>query len=347
MKFFDAHQPPFSLHGLVQEPGYRRLPESMLDSIRPPLKRLAQQTSGGRIRFATDANEMVIRITLSDTVIKTHMTPLNMAGAELYAGAGAQMRRVALFRPLAEGAGTVPFEKMDGYGICRTSEHTINLSGTMETYTLYLPIFAAVEEVLIGLPEAAALLPAQAYAVEKPIVFYGSSITHGACAGRPSLTYPARVCASLDADFINLGFAGNALGDLEIAAYIAGLDMSAFVLDYDWNAPTPEFLFETHKPFFDAVRSCNPGLEILIISRFESGHRPVEDTAARFEVICKTHEAALKSGDRHVTLLDGRTFFDPQETDLCLMDFIHPNDYGFHRMAEKILPVLTRMLEQG
>ena len=87
MKFHDAHQSPFSLHGLVQEPGYRRLPESMLDSIRPPLKRLAQQTSGGRIRFATDANEMVIRITLSDTVIKTHMTPLNKAGAELYAGA--------------------------------------------------------------------------------------------------------------------------------------------------------------------------------------------------------------------------------------------------------------------
>lgn len=346
MKFFDAHQPPFTLHGLVQEPGYRRVPESMLDSIRPPLKRLSQQTSGGRIRFATDAGEITVRITLSDTVIKTHMTPLNMAGAELYAGTGAQLRRVALLRPQAEGAGTVPFEKMDGYGICRTSEHTVALSGTMETYTLYLPIFAGVEEILIGLPETASLLPAQAYAVEKPVVFYGSSITHGACAGRPSLTYPARVCAALDADFINLGFAGNALGDLEIAEYIAGLDMSVFVLDYDWNAPTPEFLLETHKPFFDAVRSQNPDLEILIISRFESGHKPIEDTAARFEVIRQTCEAALHGGDRHVTLLDGRTFFTLHESDLCLMDFTHPNDYGFHRMAEKILPVLAQVLKR-
>lgn len=347
MKWYDAHQPPFTLHGLVQEDGYRRLPESIFPALRPPVARLATQTSGGRIRFATDASQMAIRIVLTDTVIKTHMTPLNMAGAELYSGSGTDLRRIKFLRPQAQGAGTVPFEKLDGYGICKETEHTVDLSGALETYTIYLPCFAGVEKIEIGLPEEAAVQTAQAYAIPKPVVFYGSSITHGACAGRPSLTWPARVCAALDADFVNLGFAGNAMGDSEIAQYIAGMEMSAFVLDYDWNAPTPEFLFETHKPFFDTVRACNPELEILIISRFESGHRPVEDTAARFNVIRQTYEAALQRGDRHVTLLDGRTFFDPQESDLCLMDFIHPNDYGFHRMAEKILPVLTRVLEQS
>jgi len=345
MKFFDTHQPPFTLHGLVQEPGYRRVPESMLDSIRPPLKRLATQTSGGRIRFATDAQEMAIRITLAETVIKTHMTPLNMAGMELYAGTGEAFRRVAFLRPKADGAGTVPFEKLDGYGICKETEHTVALSGTHETYTLYLPTFAAVEKIEIGLPDDAALLPAKPYRVEKPVVFYGSSVTHGACAGRPSLTYPARLGAALDADFINLGFAGNALGDIEVAEYIAGLDMSAFVMDYDFNAPTPEHLQKTHRPFFDAVRSKNPTLPILLLSHIPTRLYSQEDTEACFGIIRETYEAAQAQGDRNVWMLDGRTFFAPGEEDLCLMDFIHPNDYGFYRIAEKVLPEVRRMLE--
>lgn len=344
MKFYDAHQPPFSLHGLVQEPGYRRLSEQMLCGLRPALAHLALQTSGGRIRFATDAREMVIRITLSDTVLKTHMTPLNMAGMELYSGSGPTFRRVAFLRPQALGAGTLPFEKLDGYGICRDTEHTVALDGCMHIYTLYLPIFTGVEKVEIGLPEEALLHSAPPFAVNKPVVFYGSSITHGACAGRPSLTWPARVCAALDADFINLGFAGNALGDEAVARYIAGLSMSAFVMDYDWNAPTPEHLQNTHRPFFEIIRQKNPDLPVLLISRFDSGRTPAEDTSARFDVIRRTYESARQSGDDRVWLLDGRTFFAPDERDLCLMDFTHPNDYGFHRMAQAVLPTLAQML---
>lgn len=347
MKFYDPHHAPFSLHGLAGQPGYLRLPESMLPVLRPPLARLAAQTSGARIRFATDAQEIVIRITLAETVIKTHMTPLNMAGMELYAGAGKAFRRVAYLRPRAEGAGTVPFEMLDGYGICRETEHHIALSGTHETYTLYLPTFAAVEKIEIGLPDDAVLSPAKPYQVMKPVVFYGSSVTHGACAGRPSLTYPARVCAALDADFINLGFAGNALGDIEIAQYIAGLDMSVFVMDYDFNAPTPEHLRKTHKSFFDAVRSKNPALPILLLSHIPTRLFSQEDTEACFEIIRETCETAKAQGDQNVWMMDGRTFFEPGEEDLCVMDFIHPNDYGFHRMAGKLLPKIQELLQKN
>lgn len=336
MKFYNALMPPFSVHGLAE--GFRRLPQSL--PVRPKIAHLAQQTSGGRIRFATNAQEIAIAITLTDTVIKTHMTPLNMAGAELYVGT----KRAAVLRPQALGAGTLPFERLDGYGICKETQHTIPLNGEMQTYTLYLPIFAGVQEVRIGLPDDAVLQSAQPYAISRPVVFYGSSITHGACAGRPSLTYPARVCAALDADFINLGFAGNALGDMEIAEYIAALDMSAFVMDYDWNAPDPDHLRRTHKPFFDTVRQKNPDLPILILSRIGSDQNDPHDTAERFAVIRHTYESALAQGDTHVALLDGCTLFAPGEWDLCLMDFVHPNDYGFHRMAQGILPLLERML---
>jgi lysophospholipase L1-like esterase len=339
--FYDAHEPPFSLHGLVPEPGYARVPRTLLPALRPPVQRLALETAGGRVRFATDATTIVVRIRLSDRAIKTHMTPLNMAGAELYAGAGPRMRRVTPLRPRA--IGEVPFEKLDGYTLDQTIEQTVNLSGERQTYTLYLPTFTGVESVEIGFPEGAEPSPAAPYALAKPIVFYGSSITQGACACRPSLSYPARVCARLDADYLNLGFAGNALGDIELARYIAGLNMSAFVLDYDHNAPTAEHLQRTHRAFFETVRQAWPELPILLVTRPETGRNP-EETDANFAVIRATYESALRAGDRHVALLDGRDFYPPDAREDCLTDLIHPNDEGFSHIAAHVLPALRALL---
>ena len=217
-KWFDAHDAPFSLHGLCGEAGYSRLPRALFPSLRPEVRRLALETAGGRIRFMTSAPRARMKITLSDTCFKTHMTPLNMAGAELYQGNGDKTRRVCVLRPVAHG--DVPFEKLDGYYLEKTIEQTAALSGEMETCTLYLPAFTGIDEVKIGLPEGYAALPAENYAITPPIVFYGSSITQGACAGRPSLSYPAQVCAALGADYVNL--CGKRAGRRRIGAIYRG-----------------------------------------------------------------------------------------------------------------------------
>ena len=111
------------------------------------------------------------------------------------------------------------------------------------------------EDVLIELEDDAKLETPTPYTLERPMVFYGSSITEGGCATRPANAYTALLSRWLDADYINLGFSGSAKGEMEIANYIAGLDMSVFILDYDHNAPTIEHLAETHEPFFKMIRS--------------------------------------------------------------------------------------------
>ena len=93
------------------------------------------------------------------------------------------------------------------------------------------------------------------YVVEKPIVFYGSSITEGGCASRVTNAYPALLSKWLNADYINLGFSGSAKGEIPVAEFIAEQSMSAFVYDYDHNAPNPEHLAATHEAFF----SCDTG----------------------------------------------------------------------------------------
>ena len=60
-------------------------------------------------------------------------------------------------------------------------------------YLLYLPLYNGVSSVEIGLPKSAKLMKAPAYpAHKKPIVFYGTSITHGASASRPGMVHTAK-----------------------------------------------------------------------------------------------------------------------------------------------------------
>nr|WP_275983769.1 GDSL-type esterase/lipase family protein [Paenibacillus hamazuiensis] len=61
---------------------------------------------------------------------------------------------------------------------------------------------------------------------------YGSSITHGGDAARPTGTYAMRTAQRLGADLLNKAFAGSAHMDEAIAEYVAGRD--------DWDFATVE-----------------------------------------------------------------------------------------------------------
>ena len=97
--------------------------------------------------------------------------------------------------------------------------------------------------------------------------FYGSSITQGGCASRSSNSYCALVSRWLDSDFYCLGFSGGAMGEPWMAEYISQLPMSCFVYDYDHNAPSPDYLRQTHRPFLQTILDKNPALPVIAMSR--------------------------------------------------------------------------------
>ena len=67
-----------------------------------------------------------------------------------------------------------------------------------------------------------------------------------------------------------------------MAKAIAGLKLSAFVLDYDHNSYNPKHLTETHEKFFRIVREAQPTLPIIIVS----GPRAVNpDSLQRRDII--------------------------------------------------------------
>jgi hypothetical protein len=148
----------------------------------------------------------------------------------------------------------------------------------------------------------------------------------------------------LNIDHINLGFSGNAKAEDTMIDYLASLDVSAFVCDYDHNAPNYDHLKATHWPLYERFRAANPDTPILFLTKPDI--RPgQEENNRRRDLIRSNYEAALAAGDKHVGFIDGETFFaaGPLRYD-CTVDGAHPNDIGFLRMALPVAESLRGLL---
>ena len=124
--------------------------------------------------------------------------------------------------------------------------------------------------------------------------------------------------------------------------YITGLDMSVFVYDYDHNAPTVDFLKETHEKFFLRFRESKPDTPVIMISAACKAFE--ESVPERREVIYTTYKNALNRGDKNVYFIDGQTMYLEPSFDLCTVDRCHPNDLGFYFMGKKIREVIEKLL---
>lgn len=329
MKWYHLTDPALSLEGLAlsdrEGRRYWRLPADVIDQVNSGVSEVAKFPSGARVRFATDSRRIALCAVVGPAGYIKNVGAIGKCGLAGYVDG--EWHYVVY--PAASDA-----EEMTG---------AYDLDGKMHEHTVYLPLFTPLYDLMIGLDDDAQVKPPRPYAVQKPIVFYGSSITNGASATHAGNAYVSIVCRRLDASFLNLGFSGSARGEESIARYIAGLDMSLFVMDYDHNAPDAAHLEATHERFFRIVREAQPDLPIALISKPDFDIDP-EGNAARRAVIRRTYEHALAAGDARVRFIDGETLFGTTERRDCLVDGIHPNDLGFRRMADAITPVLRELL---
>ncbi len=322
--FYDAGTPPMRVYGVYKDDGkYRRLPEAVAKSVSRHVYFLHANTSGGRVRFVTDSPYVAISVKMDYVYQSSHFPLAGSAGFDLYVSG----EYAKTFMP--------PVNMKDGYeSICEFG------SSALREITINFPLYSNVCSLAIGLQKGALVKEAAPYANTKPVVYYGSSITQGGCASRPGSCYPSILSRRFNWDYINLGFSGSAKAEDEIIAYIQGLEMSAFVLDYDHNAPTPEHLAQTHEKMFQAVRQTHPDIPIIIMSRPK--HILTEDDWARRRIIEKTYENAVKAGDENVYLITGEAL-----TALCgndgTVDGVHPTDFGFAAIALALSAVMEKI----
>lgn len=329
IKFYDVSQPPFKIYGVYYDSEkYRRIPEYVAKSVNDGVYALHANTAGGRVRFKTDSPYVAINAKMPNIGKMSHFALTGSAGFDLYIGKEPE-KYIASFIP--------PFEIQEGY------ESIVYFdSSEMREITINFPLYSEVAELYIGVSDNATLCTPEPYKLEKPIIYYGSSITQGGCASRPGNTYESIISRRLNADYVNLGFSGSARAEAEIAEYISQLDMSVFVYDYDHNAPTSEHLSRTHENMFKRIRKSNPDLPIILLSRPKICLTKEEMT--RLEIIKTTYKNAVESGDRNVYLIDGRTLME-MAGDEGTVDNCHPNDLGFMSMAKALGDVLEKVLQ--
>lgn len=349
--YYDVTNAPFSLEGFPwgdpKKGEFYRLPPTLKapdDINEGALWNGLHHASGGAVRFMTDSPFIAIRATLPNGADMNHMPRCGSCGFDIYMGPAGRMLHLASVQPCRD---EVSLERM--------AVEFVDGKRGMRNLLVNLPLYGGVSKIEIGLaPDAQVLAPPPHS--NKPILFYGSSITQGGCASRPGNNYCSMLCRALDAEQINLGFSGCGKGEPAVARAIASLDLGAFVLDYDHNAPDAAHLRATHETFFKIVREAHPNLPILMLSKCNIWrHEPlneIDDTRDRLyaydderrAIIRATFEHAVAAGDKHVRFIDGEELFGVENRDECTVDRCHPNDLGFYRMFVRILPDLREML---
>lgn len=344
--WFDVTGQPFALYGFyANDPKtpFCRLPEDVAEATNPGVARNRLHTAGGRARFSTDSSRIAIRVEMPYMTHYSHMAMTGSASFDLYLDDDHFE-----YGPKGVGSRYVGTYKFD---VNATGGFTsiLKLNGSkIRHLTLNFPLYSPVAKLEIGIDSGSRLGEGVKYSDALPVVFYGSSITQGACASRPGLSYEAQISRRLNLDYLNLGFSGNAKGELPIVEYMAELSMSAFVCDYDHNAPDAEYLRNTHYRMYQKIREKHPDIPYVMLSRpdVDAGDN-YEDTLLRRQVVEDTYRYAREAGDRNVWYIDGEGIFRGADEDSCTVDGVHPNDLGFVKMADSIGRILRRAMRKG
>ena len=346
MKVYDVEEAPFKLYGIMKPDGdedFIRMPRDVAKSVSEGVAGLSRNTAGGRVRFKTNSKYIAVKCVYPEINVMLTVPFSGSVCADVYADgkfvtvATPGSNFIADFYEKGGARGEYP----DPMVIEKVIEFPDN---KMRDIIINFPISNALNKMYIGIEETAEIKAGDEYKHTKPIVFYGSSVTQNVCVSRAGNAYSAILSRWFDTDFVNLGFAGSAKGETEMAEYIAGLDMSVFVYDYDHNAPSVEHLKNTHYPMYKIIRDANPDLPIIMASMpcFSVGVTHILD---RRDVIKETYERAIAEGDKNVYFVDGiEDIYKHIDPEIMTVDNCHPNDFGSYCMADVFGKIIKNLL---
>jgi lysophospholipase L1-like esterase len=309
------------------QPNLYRLPKSAKELVRKPVWNLGKSPSGGRIRFQSNCTQLSIRLLYPSLGGMRNMHKFGQSGVDLY----------------VDGVYVNTAIPQDSTFV--EHEFFAEKVKQMREFTLYLPLYNGVKVLAIGVNAKAEFEQAAPFAVDKPVVYYGSSITQGGCASHSGMSYQAIVSRHLALDFVNLGFSGNGMGEPEVAEIVASIDASCYVMDFGVNLPSADSVASVYGPFLKIIRNKRPDTPIICVTPIYNAHEYWGPNKATFmrEVIRKEVAKRRAAGDNNILLVEGFELLGPNFSD-GFVDGVHPNDLGFQAMAEGLQPYLARVL---
>ena len=311
---------------------YDRLPAKAEKTVTPAVWGLSRDSAGMMVRFKSDAKAIYARYQLSKANLALPAMPATgVSGLDLYARDDkGQWKWVNCTKPSQQNVEAVVISDL------APGEHE---------FAAYLPLYNGIEKLEIGVPTGAkfeGLKPR-----EKPIVFYGTSITHGANASRPGMVHTAILGRHLDRPVINIGFSGNGRMDAAVGDLINELDAAAIVIDCLPNMQ-PADVTAKCVPLVKQLRSKHATTPIILVEDRRYTNSWITPAKAKFH---DDNHAALKAAyeqlkadnvaNLHYISGDALYGTDAEGAN----DASHATDLGFLRQAEIFEPVLRAVLK--
>lgn len=338
--WYNAKDERISLHGVYFDEGeglYMRVPDEVALKATPNLKALVRMTAGGRVRFVTNSPFIAIKASVPAFEPMPHMSITGSHGFSIYKNGIFQERSSPKFSDFL-GKTDDPYNNRVIYS---EKKPLIDKSGDMALIEIYFPLYGGVCDLYVGLAPGSAIEKAPPYKYSKPLVFYGSSITQGACVTRPGNDYISIIARRLDADYINLGFSGSGNAESAMIEYIKGLDAGLFAFDYNYYSHRTDRVLPPHYEIYKEIREANPEIPILIYDKPACDYEPDEYRAS---TILETYDRAISEGDERIGYLPAEAMLGPDERDFAMVDRSHPNDFGAMRIADNLYPIVKKLL---
>lgn len=313
---------------------YDRMPAAAEAKVTKAVWGLSRHSAGMAVRFRTDSPVIQVRYKLMlPELAKPHIPATSASGVDLYAKDPAgRWRWVGVSKPTSPDVSAILADK---------------IPAEPREWLMYLPLFNGIESLEIGVKEGTSfegLAPRK----ENLIVFYGTSITHGACASRPGMTHVALLGRRLDAPTLNLGFSGNGRMDAAVGEYLQQLDPAVFVIDCLPNM-SPQDVTERTIPLVKQIRAARPTIPVLLVEsrrNTDSWINPALQTlhTNKHNALKVEFEKLKKEGVKGLFYLGGNDLLGDDAD--ASTDGSHPSDLGFYRQADAFEPALREILKR-
>ena len=326
--FYDA-QPYLEGMAFDDAPPFSRLPLNAEELVRKPVWDLSRNSAGVVAHFISDATEIHIQWELLNNFHMVHMAGTGIRGLDLYVKHDKNWFHLGTGKPYKEE---------------NTRRLIKNLSAEPREYMLYCPLYDGLKSLSIGLnPEATIEKIGRK---DKPLVFYGTSITQGGCVSRPGMAYPAIIGRMLNRESINLGFSGNGRMDPKIVDYISEIDAACYVFDCFPNMDI-KMIKERAEVELKKLLEAHPKTPVLLVPNIMEEDGWFDPEVYNANVAENTEVTAiynrLKKSHKNLYMIPFKQIRNVSVEGT--VDGIHLTDLGAMRMAEVMEKWIKRIVK--
>jgi lysophospholipase L1-like esterase len=312
---------------------FDRLPARAKGIVREEVWNLSRHSTGMSAHFETDSTAIHVRYSLtSEGLALPNMPASGVSGLDLYAKHEGQWRWLATHQPTTQ---------------TQTALLMQDILRGRRAYHINLPLHNGVKSLEIGIPKGVAFTPIAPRKI-KPILWYGTSITHGLCASRPGMTFVSILGRRLDCPILNFGFSGNGRMEIEVGRFLAEIDAAIFVIDCVANM-SPQWITERTGPLVKLLRASHPSMPILLVGQRKEPNliflpQMLKDRLQQDSALRNEYEILLNEGITNLHYRGGEDVIgsDGEGT----VDGSHPNDLGMTRYADVLEPDLRKLLKK-